>query len=743
MDRRTALAEKRRSTSSPSRTSARYLDEQREATGGVLPDRSPARGRALPRRARRLAHLRAVAVRCPCARAVGARGRGRRCATASGSRCRRSGATTASCCACPRRTRRRPPSRSCSTPTRSRSSSSTRSATAALFAARFRENAARALLLPRRRPGSAHAVVADAPAGGRPARGRVAVRLVPDPARDLPRVPAATCSTCRPSCRSWRRAGRRVRVVSVDTQLPSPFASSLAFAYVASFMYEGDAPLAERRAQALTLDRRMLAELVGSRGAARAASTRTRWPRSKTSCRRSMSARWARTVDAAHDLLLRLGDLSRPSSAPAARAPTSRDVARGRAPGRPVRIAGEDRLIAAEDARPLPRRARVCHRRPVFPTPSSSPSTTRSLQLVGRWARTHGPFLAAEPAHRFGLGAGASATTLLADRARRDAPAAGRVPPRRQRARVVRRRGPAPSASALARRAAPRGRAGRRHRARPLPARVARRRHRRPGHRPALRRRGAAPGRSHSRSRARARRAVGTRARLLAPTARRSRGRGRGDVGRRRSARSRRRQGRAVPARAGRRCCCPTPAGRRAVGARSTSACASCCPHAARASSATCAATTTPPAIDALWDLVWAGEVTNDSFAPLRALSPARARPRGRARADRPRPGSPHRPRPAQGAGPLVAGRPRGVGRGAVAHRSGPMPARRPCSSATACSRARRRGARARPVGSPAVYPVLRAMEEAGRVRRGYFVAGLGGRPVRPARRGRPAAGAA
>src|SRR4029078_2449336 len=57
---------------------------------------------------------------------------------------------------------------------------------------------------------------------------------------------------------------RRVRVVSVETQTPSPFASSLAFAYVAACMYEGDAPLAERRAQALTLDRRMLAELVGS-----------------------------------------------------------------------------------------------------------------------------------------------------------------------------------------------------------------------------------------------------------------------------------------------------------------------------------------------------------------------------------------------------------------------------------------------------------------------------------------------
>src|SRR2546430_12746967 len=54
---------------------------------------------------------------------------------------------------------------------------------------------------------------------------------------------------------------RKIRVAQVDTAMPSPFASSLAFSYVASFMYEGDAPLAERRGQALTLDRRMLAEL--------------------------------------------------------------------------------------------------------------------------------------------------------------------------------------------------------------------------------------------------------------------------------------------------------------------------------------------------------------------------------------------------------------------------------------------------------------------------------------------------
>ena len=51
-------------------------------------------------------------------------------------------------------------------------------------------------------------------------------------------------------------AARRIRIVEVETATPSPFGKSLLFRYVGAFMYEGDAPLAERRAQALSLDRR-------------------------------------------------------------------------------------------------------------------------------------------------------------------------------------------------------------------------------------------------------------------------------------------------------------------------------------------------------------------------------------------------------------------------------------------------------------------------------------------------------
>src|SRR5207244_12196323 len=101
---------------------------------------------------------------------------------------------------------------------------------------------------------------------------------------------------------------RRVRVVSVETARPSPFASSLAFAYVANFLYEGDAPLAERRAQALTLDRELLAELLGAEELRELIH-----PDALAGLEADLQAvderRWARHADAAHDLLRRRGDL--------------------------------------------------------------------------------------------------------------------------------------------------------------------------------------------------------------------------------------------------------------------------------------------------------------------------------------------------------------------------------------------------------------------------------------------------
>ncbi|MGH9150768.1 MAG: DEAD/DEAH box helicase, partial [Acidimicrobiales bacterium] len=134
----------------------------------------------------------------------------------------------------------------------------------ALFAAHFRENAARALLLPRRRPGSrtplwqmrqrASDLLAVASRYG---EFPVLVETYRECLRDVFDLPALVGLMADIQA-------RRVRVASVDTLVPSPFASSLAYSYVSNFMYDGDAPLAERRAQALVLDRRMLAELLGA-----------------------------------------------------------------------------------------------------------------------------------------------------------------------------------------------------------------------------------------------------------------------------------------------------------------------------------------------------------------------------------------------------------------------------------------------------------------------------------------------
>ena len=133
----------------------------------------------------------------------------------------------------------------------------------ALFAARFRECAARALLLPRRNPGKRSPLWHK--------RQRAAQLL--DVARKYPAFPIVleTVRECLQDVYDvpmltdlmTRIAQRRVRLVEVETPTPSPLAASLLFGYVGAFMYEGDSPLAERRAAALSLDTALLAELLG------------------------------------------------------------------------------------------------------------------------------------------------------------------------------------------------------------------------------------------------------------------------------------------------------------------------------------------------------------------------------------------------------------------------------------------------------------------------------------------------
>ncbi len=134
----------------------------------------------------------------------------------------------------------------------------------ALFASRFRECAARALLLPRRRPDRRTPLwqqrqrAADLLAvASRHPRFPILYETTREILTDVFDVPAL-----RELLGDLR--SRRVRAVPVDTPKASPFAQSLLFGWIAVYMYEGDAPLAERRAAALALDRDLLAELLGA-----------------------------------------------------------------------------------------------------------------------------------------------------------------------------------------------------------------------------------------------------------------------------------------------------------------------------------------------------------------------------------------------------------------------------------------------------------------------------------------------
>jgi ATP-dependent Lhr-like helicase len=270
----------------------------------------------------------------------------------------------------------------------------------AVFAARFRENAARALLLPRRRPGS-----------------RTPLWQQRQRAADLLKVASGygsfpilleTYRECLrdvfdlPGLQGLMRdvRSRKLRVVQVDAPTPSPFAASVAFSYVASFIYEGDAPLAERRAQALTLDRRMLAELVGA-DELRELLDGDALAQLEAELQALDESRWARTVDEAHDLLRRLGDLTEAELAARSTGSFAAELLASRR-AVIVRVAGEGRLIAVEDAgryrdglgAPLPAG---------IPDAFLEAVPDALTQLVRRWARTHGPFLTAEPAARFGV----------------------------------------------------------------------------------------------------------------------------------------------------------------------------------------------------------------------------------------------------------------------------------------------------------------------------------------------------
>ncbi|MEO8229378.1 MAG: DEAD/DEAH box helicase [Chloroflexota bacterium] len=638
-------------------------------------------------------------------------------------------------------------------------------ADSALFAARFRENAARALLLPRRRPGTrtplwqqrqraADLLAVASRYGSFPILVETYRECLSD-VFDLPALREVLGGVAR----------REIAVHRVETVHASPFASSLLFDYVAAYMYEGDAPLAERRAQALTLDRDLLRELLGQEELRELLD-----PAALADLELSLQAlsdeRRATTVDQLHDLLRRLGDAAEDEVAARCAAPAAESdgwlgelAASRRAVA--VRIAGEVRWIAIEDAARY--RDAVGVQPPAgVPLAFLGPTVSALEGLLARFARTHGPFLSPEPAIRWGLPMGVvedALGRLLANgallrgefrpggaerewcdpevlrqlrrrslaRLRRevepvDPAALARFLPEWQGVAPLARLGGGPSEAS----AAYRGSAALERLAEvvdqlaglPIPASILERDvlpARVPGYQPRLLDELGGLGE-------------------VAWV-------GRGSLGRDDGRIALFRPGREVLRLAGGPGSVDAAAAERPSGPRHEAIRAFLARRGASFYREIHAAARGGPdreMLDALWDLVWAGEVTNDTFAPLRALRWARP-----GRQARPRP-----PRLTSLGPPEAAGRwslvdgaagsvtdaaaDAGADAGASTARRAPTATER--AHALALALLDRHGVLTREAvaaegvvgGFSAVYPVLRALEEAGRVRRGYFVDGLG-----------------
>ena len=586
----------------------------------------------------------------------------------------------------------------------------------ALFASRFRENAARALLLPRRRPGSRTPLWQQ--------RQRSADLLqVAGRHPDFP-ILIETFRECLSDVFDMEalrdvltsiRSGA-MRVVEVETDRASPFAASLLFDYVGQYLYEGDAPLAERRAQALTLDRELLAELLGTEElrelldpAAIAAI--------ELELQGLLPERFPRDADDAHDVLARLGDLSLAEALGRGIREDWLDALVLERRAVEARIAGETRWIAAEDAGRY--REAVGTTLPAgLPAAYLAPGADPLSSLVVRWARTHAPFFGAEPARRWAL----------------PEPAVERV-----LARL------AADGTVLSGSFSP-GRSGREH-CHPEVLRQLRRRSL-----AALRREAEAVPQDAFARFLGAWQGIGSSARGLDRLLE--------VVGQL--------QGVALPASAIERDVLASRledysprmldelvsmgevvwVGRGALGTGDGRVALLLRGDAPRllAPPVAAAAGTVPQrlrehlerrgasffrelhaaagwgdpdeVLDALWDLVWAGEVTNDTFAPLRHIGPA---PRSRSRRARLLRLAPPR---AAGRWSLVADLAAGIAVTATERLHG-----------LASVLLARNGVLTREAvlaegwygGFAGLYPVLRAMEEAGRARRGYFVEGLGG----------------
>ncbi len=602
----------------------------------------------------------------------------------------------------------------------------------ALFASRFREAAGRALLLPKRRPGSRTPLwqqrqrAADLlGVASRHPSFPILLETTRECLRDVFDLPAL-----REVLGDLR--SRRVRMVPVETRQASPFAQSLLFGWIAAYMYEGDAPLAERRAAALALDRDLLRDLLGAEELRELIDPEA-LADLELHLQHLSDGRRARNVDELHDILRTLGDLSAVElDARSEHDPTGwiDELVQGRRAIR-VSVAGESRIAAAEDAARY-RDALGAAIPPGLPAAYTDPQPEPLRSLIGRFARTHTPFTTGDVAARFGLDATRVREALQA------LEADGRVvegefrPGGMEREwcdvdvlRRLRRR----SLAALRREVEPVDPAAL---ARFLPAwhGIGAGHHGIDALADALAiLQGASIPASSLETDVLPARVQGYRATMLDELA--AAGEivwaGAGAIGPD--------DGRIVLAFRDRASLLlpgvvDPPEGdvHDAIRAHLARAGASFWIDVLAAVGAATRVTDERAVLAALWDLVWSGEVTNDGFGPLRAVL-GRARRTSRAGGSRrPRPGRLTRMGPPAGAGrwSLVAPLRTGIGGG--------EPADTERVHAVALQLLERHGVLTREAargegvagGFAGVYPVLRALEESGRVRRGYFVAGLG-----------------
>ncbi len=278
----------------------------------------------------------------------------------------------------------------------------------ALFGARFRENAARALLLPRARPGKRTPLWQQ----------RLKAQSLLEVAKRYGQFPIVleTYRECLrdvfdlPGLEALLRGlhTRELSLVEVETQRASPFASSLLFDYVATYMYEGDTPNAERRAAALSLDRDLLRELLGQEEL-RELIDPAALEDVEADLQRTSERTRAANADGLNDVLRGIGDLTadevQARCLPAVSG--ARMLAELEKQRRAVRmrIAGEERWLAADDAG-LYRDALGAVPPGGLPEAFLEAVEEPLVRLAGRYARTHGPFTTAEVSERYGIDLG-------------------------------------------------------------------------------------------------------------------------------------------------------------------------------------------------------------------------------------------------------------------------------------------------------------------------------------------------